>query len=354
MVEKITKNTHIAQVVMTKKRLIFYTYSLLLALVLLISGFALSSPNLPASSEEIHFYSNQMGDDLRLIFTEALAKATHDIDISIFNFSDRKLLSTLLALQKSGRHINILADRSAFSSLHRLFPKTSLYPCLDGLMHRKILSIDHSLLIIGSANFTRESLQIHENLLIALQSHSLAASLAHNRGGGKVFLFPGQTAELWLLPEDRQAEKRLLELIDTAKKSLQIAMFTWTSERFTKAVIAAHKRGVDVQVALDRKSAKGTSRKIAHLLMGAGIPLFHNTGSGLLHHKFCLIDGHTFISGSTNWTVSAFTRNAEIVLILHPLTSHQEKFLSKLWTILTLPSKRGNAVDCELDQAVAS
>ena len=34
--------------------------------------------------------------------------------------------------------------------------------------------------------------------------------------------------ELWVLPEDRDASKRIIELIRSAKKTIQVAMFTWT------------------------------------------------------------------------------------------------------------------------------
>jgi cardiolipin synthase len=343
MVEKITKNSHIAQVVMRLYHLIFCTF----ALALITCGFAVSHPELPKCPEEIRFYSNQTGDDLRLVLLEALAQTTTKLDISIFNFSDRKLLSCLTELAEKGCQIGITADSSSFCLLKRHFPHTIKYPHITGLMHRKIVIIDDHKLLIGSANFTKDSLQIHENLFALCDSTGLASALLQDKGGGQHFIFGSQTAELWLLPQDRKAEKRLLDLIDSAKETIRVAMFTWTSERFARAIIAAHRRGVDVQVALDRTSSMGTSKRVARQLNEAGIPLFVNQGAGLLHHKFALIDDRTLIMGSANWTVSAFVRNAEVVLILNPLTEVQQHFFTKLWNILSLPSKREDALDCE-------
>lgn len=321
-------------------RLIFFSVLLVLTLFLATCGWTISHPGLPEGQGEIILYSNQMGDDLRLVIKEALAKTEKSLAISIFNFSDSKLIDAVKEVEERGCTVSLLADHSAYKVLKKTFPYVTKYPYIQGLMHRKIIAIDDHLLLIGSANFTKESLQIHENLVLGLDSPALAAALRNNEGHGRTFLFPDQTVQLWLLPEDRATERTLIDLIHSAQKSIQVAMFTWTSERFATAVIDAHKRGVQVTVALDHQSAIGTSRKVALLLQKAGIPVYLNSGKGLLHHKFAIIDGEILISGSANWTVSAFRRNAEIVLILNPLTKAQQDFLTTLWDILTLPSKR--------------
>ena len=38
---------------------------------------------------------------------------------------------------------------------------------------------------------------------------------------------------------------------------------------------------------------------------------------GFLHHKFCVIDRETVITGSYNWTYYAETRNLENIIIFH-------------------------------------
>jgi hypothetical protein len=40
------------------------------------------------------------------------------------------------------------------------------------------------------------------------------------------------------------------------------------------------------------------------------------TDNTLMHHKFCVIDGHTLITGSYNWTYAANTKNLENVIVL--------------------------------------
>ena len=325
---------------MRSHRFVFLICALFIVFVLLSTALILSHPELPLLPNKIYFYSNQKRDDLGLLLQEAFKSAKKSISISIFNFSDHQLLKSLKKAESRGVTVGIFADKSTFFQLEKIFPQVRKDYKLQGLMHRKIVIIDDQLVFIGSANFTKESLQVHENILLAVKSPFLAEALLQEKGGGKSYFFLDQTLKLWLLPEDKEAEKALIQCITSAQKSVKVAMFTWTSTLFVKAVIAAHKRGLQVEVALDRQSCNGTSRKIAQLLHQEGISIFQNQGPGLLHHKFALIDDKTLITGSANWTVNAFKRNAEIVLILNPLTAEQLYFFKDLWRILTLSSKR--------------
>lgn len=321
-------------------RPLFFVFAALTALVLVASGLSISKPSLPVQPGEIHFYSNQMGDDLRLVFQEAFKNAHNTLDISIFNFSDRKLINSLKEAEKRGVTVTLFADQSAYPFLKKIFKKTFKDPGIKGLMHRKIVLVDDHLALIGSTNFTKESLQIHENIVLALDSPPLCQALFEEKGGGRSYVFSNQTVDLWLLPQDKEAEDEMIHLISSAQKSLKVAMFTFTSQRFVESLIAAHKRGVVVELALDHKSCEGTSRKIAKILQEEGLPVFHNQGPGLLHHKFALIDDEILIVGSANWTVGAFKKNAEVILVLRPLNKEQQLFFDTLWSILTLPSKR--------------
>ncbi|HEY9826062.1 MAG TPA: phospholipase D-like domain-containing protein [Stenomitos sp.] len=63
----------------------------------------------------------------------------------------------------------------------------------------------------------------------------------------------------------------------------------------------------------------------------------------LLHHKFGLVDQHTVITGSHNWTEAADRNNDEAVLVIdHPtVAAHYEREYERLWATsrLGLPSE---------------
>jgi phosphatidylserine/phosphatidylglycerophosphate/cardiolipin synthase-like enzyme len=83
---------------------------------------------------------------------------------------------------------------------------------------------------------------------------------------------------------------------------------------------AAHARGVDVQVILDKTSARasrsGSRYSAATYLANAGVPVWIDTTVAVAHSKVMIIDGTTVITGSFNFTTAAQSRNAENLLVL--------------------------------------
>jgi phosphatidylserine/phosphatidylglycerophosphate/cardiolipin synthase-like enzyme len=79
--------------------------------------------------------------------------------------------------------------------------------------------------------------------------------------------------------------------------------------------VAAKKRGVDVQVILD-KSQRTDKYSSATFLSNAGIPTFIDSAHKIAHNKVMVIDGDEVITGSFNFTKSAESGNAENLLII--------------------------------------
>ncbi len=203
----------------------------------------------------------------------------------------------------------------------------------NGLMHQKILVIDQEKIWLGSANFTTQSLRVDANLVIGVGSPALAETIAQRSASHPHhFSVGGQQLEFWSLPEDKnEALARITTLLDTAEKTIRVAMFTWTHPELTDAIIRAHRRHVSVEVVMDAHQAQGVCEKSFKELKKAGIPLRMNAGSELLHHKFAYIDGRILINGSANWTKAAFSKNDDCFLILHDLCESQVKKMEQIW-----------------------
>jgi len=82
----------------------------------------------------------------------------------------------------------------------------------------------------------------------------------------------------------------------------------------------AHARGVDVEVIVDKASARqsksGSWYSAATYLTNADIPVWVETKVAIAHSKVMIIDGATVISGSFNFTAVAKNHNAENLLVL--------------------------------------
>jgi phosphatidylserine/phosphatidylglycerophosphate/cardiolipin synthase-like enzyme len=80
-------------------------------------------------------------------------------------------------------------------------------------------------------------------------------------------------------------------------------------------VLDAHKRGVQVQVILD-KSQRTEKDSSADFLANQGVPTMIDANHAIAHHKVIVIDGEVVITGSFNFSEAAQEKNAEKVLII--------------------------------------
>ncbi|MCK5685029.1 hypothetical protein KAJ27_12945 [bacterium] len=101
--------------------------------------------------------------------------------------------------------------------------------------------------------------------------------------------------------ENRQTlDQRFIDFIKTAKTSIDGAFYEIRIDSIANAFIAAHKRGVKVRLITDDDNIKN---KWSRLLKKAGIPIKEDKGrSGLMHNKFCIVDGKKIWTGSYNLT----------------------------------------------------
>ena len=103
--------------------------------------------------------------------------------------------------------------------------------------------------------------------------------------------------------------------LDGARETVLVQAYSFTSAPIAKALVDAHKRGVKVQVILD-KSQWTEKYSSATFFQNVGIPTFVDEIHGLAHNKVMVIDGHVVITGSFNFTKAAEESNAENLLII--------------------------------------
>lgn len=112
-------------------------------------------------------------------------------------------------------------------------------------------------------------------------------------------------------------ENALLGFIDGASSSIDVALYGLDRQSVIDALIAAHDRGVTVRVVGDDAAAAGEYSAGYAALSAAGIPLVTDTNPGKLqHNKFLVIDGQIVWTGSTNFTDTGFTLNANNSLVM--------------------------------------
>jgi len=122
--------------------------------------------------------------------------------------------------------------------------------------------------------------------------------------------------------------------INNAKKNIYIAAYSFSSAKVSDALINAHKRGVKVQVLLDKTNVGKRTYPAVEALYRAGIPVRINRKYAIMHNKYIIIDKITVQTGSFNFTASAEKRNAENVIVIRNNPALAKRYLTnwkKLW-----------------------
>jgi phospholipase D len=109
--------------------------------------------------------------------------------------------------------------------------------------------------------------------------------------------------------------KQIIDAVAQAKKQVLVQAYSFTSFPIARALADAKKRGVDVEVLLDKSQLRSK---------GSVLPYLNNQSimskidylPAIAHNKVIILDDSIVITGSYNFTASAEKRNAENLLII--------------------------------------
>jgi phosphatidylserine/phosphatidylglycerophosphate/cardiolipin synthase-like enzyme len=125
----------------------------------------------------------------------------------------------------------------------------------------------------------------------------------------------------------------VLKTIGSARKTVLVAGYSFTSAPIADALIEAKSLGVDVRVVVDKSNTRQKWSMIQRLSAG-GVPVRINWNYAIMHNKFMVIDGATVETGSFNYTKNAAKHNAENVIVIHDMPPIAERYASdwqNLW-----------------------
>lgn len=118
----------------------------------------------------------------------------------------------------------------------------------------------------------------------------------------------------------KEFPQKVIPLIENAKKTIDIIVFDWrwypqdpgaSVQLFNQAIIRATRRGVNVR-------AIANNDEIVRVLNQNGCQAKKILTKKLVHCKIMIIDNDIVITGSHNYTQSAFQMNLELSVILNP------------------------------------
>ncbi len=132
-----------------------------------------------------------------------------------------------------------------------------------------------------------------------------------------------------------QFPKKVIPLIEAAKNSIDIIVFDWrwypqdpgaAVQLMNQTIIRARRRGVRVR-------AIANSDDIIRILKAENCQAKKLITKSLVHCKLMILDGQKVITGSHNYTQSAFLTNLELSVVLDDALSVAEfsSFFKNLW-----------------------
>ena len=304
--------------------------------------------------------------DISSKFISRVNAAKYSIDVALYSLSGTvgtNIANALIAAKGRGVKVRMIVENENFDTAPMNTMKSSDIPFItdtfdpvnagNGLMHNKFAIFDFrdtssftdDWVWTGSWNATDPGTNNDAQNALEIQDKSLANAYTMefnemwgsstdspnsslSRFGSRKtdntphrFNINGIPVELYFSPSD-QTTLHILSALEKAKESINVCMLTFTRSDLAQALVSAKSAGEKVRVILDNNVDSGN--QFAFLKSGnVDIHLKGEALTGLLHHKYALIDADdpradaTVITGSHNWSNSAETSNNENTLIIH-------------------------------------
>ena len=306
-----------------------------------------------------------LGSTLKDMLISYINACTTTLDIAIYNSyspsATTGIVGAINAAYTRGVQVRVIYDGSTSSVMIPLLnsairtlasPTSSSY----GIMHNKFVIFDANVsdankpvVWTGSTNWTASQIDGPDrNSAIVIQDQALALGykIEFEEMWGSSTMTPnttlskfgpykldntphsynigGKIVNSYFSPSDG-ANSKIIASINSANTDIDVATMVETRTDISSALVNKYSGGIiNTNIVID--SQNPASNQIATLQ--AGLAVNHAvvySGSGIMHHKFMVVDNYNSASdplvlvGSHNWSTSAETKNDENILIVHDL-----------------------------------
>ena len=270
---------------------------------------------------------------------EFISSATGTLDVCMYEINLPPLLVRLMNAHNRGVKVRLAVPPSAKPSPYEattfdLFKDLERHKVIrystpkSGLMHNKFMVADGRRIWTGSYNLTRNDTELNDNNAITFSNALLAANYTTefeeiwaDRHGKKnstptphpSILLGGTPVQSLFSPED-DMEGAMVREINKATNSIYIMAFGLSDPEIFGALSNRVAGGVTVYALFDLELSRQRSSQSAPL-KEAKATVRISSNNGQMHHKVIVIDGNVVITGSPNFSKSAFEQNDENCLI---------------------------------------
>lgn len=266
---------------------------------------------------------------------EFLTQATSSIHCAFFEINDPKSLEVLQHNASNGLEVGLVVDADNLEDTADRDQKKSWVKAdtSRAYMHNKFCIIDGTMVWTGSFNPTTGG-QDNNNHVIIINSRYLGENYEEEFdelwqgtfGRGKQtqyqrIMVNNALLENYFCPDDCTTKgkggiTRVVQLIDEAQGTIEIAMFAFTADSVTEALMRAKQRGVVITVIVEKRNVNLLGSEVKRL-KEQNITVLVDGNPQTMHHKFMVVDGKIVLLGSFNFSENANSRNDENMIILY-------------------------------------
>ncbi|WP_314732097.1 phosphatidylserine/phosphatidylglycerophosphate/cardiolipin synthase family protein [Chlamydia trachomatis] len=288
------------------------------------------SPCFNLHGEAIQLFSTESGPSPLRAILQAIKQAKYHIYIQIYRFTSEEIAAALLERANNGVriHYNIntsAAQKPLFDILTCKFKATN-----QARLHCKNIVVDGSLVITGSANFSDAAFSRDINLVAIIRNPSLG-QLVVSQQSGWITGGSQQIEYCSLYCHNHQGVDEVVKAVQSAVKTIRVAMLVLSHEEVLHALHQAAQRGVEVTVLVNPHNKAILFYALQDLNSKVKLRDVVVEENALLHCKVGLIDTNLLITGSANWTVRGLQYNIEDLIFIHQPTPSQLSAFFNLW-----------------------
>jgi len=151
------------------------------------------------------------------------------------------------------------------------------------------------------------------------------SSYAINIGNGKAYFSP-----------NGNIQKRISDILFTAEKTIDIAVYSFSSEELIYPIIERANNGVKVRIIFDDLQAAHKWSPDERLASVENIEVVVDSSKQLMHNKYVIVDSKYLITGSYNWSNNAEVKNYENIIIVNDryLINEYKKNFNHIWSVI--------------------
>lgn len=277
-------------------------------------------------------------DGIDSVLAAAIDAASDMLDIAAFELNSDPIHAAIARAADRGLRVRIVADDD-----HGLHDERNPHlrdllqrgiavrdDSRSGLMHNKFAIIDRETVWTGSWNYTVNGTYRNNNNVLVLESADAVYAyqaefdemferaefgITSSDDGIVQFDHAGGEVSIVFAPEADETSALVAEIIG-AVQSIRFMTFVFSLDELAEAMLSqAASRDVTVEGVFEKRNSTASWSQLPALYC-AGAAVRQDGNRYVLHHKVIIIDDHTVITGSFNFSRSAEKNNDENIVIV--------------------------------------